>query len=48
LENQNIQSLFGIFDSKPIATDCAKYNGLFVQNANVVIEEVTLNILEEI
>jgi hypothetical protein len=39
---------FGIFDSRPKAVDCAKYNGLYDQNARVVIEEVTLNIFEEI
>ena len=39
---------FGIFDSRPKAMDCAKYNGLYCSNAKVVIEEVTLNIFEEI
>jgi hypothetical protein len=39
---------FGIFDSRPKAVDCAKYNGLYGPNAKVVIEEVTLNIFEEI
>lgn len=39
---------FGIFDSRPKAIDCAKYNGLYCNNAKVVIEEVTLNIFEEI
>ena len=39
---------FGIFDSRPKAMDCAKYNGLYCHNAIVVIEEVTLNIFEEI
>jgi len=39
---------FGIFDSRPKALDCAKYNGLYGPYAKVVIEEVTLNIFEEI
>jgi hypothetical protein len=39
---------FGIFDSRLKAIDCAKYNGLYCSNAEVVIEEVTLNIFEEI
>ncbi len=39
---------FVIFDSRPKAMDCAKYNGLYCPNATVVIEEVTLNIFEEI
>ena len=39
---------FEIFDSRPKAMDCAKYNGLYCNNAKVVIEEVTLNIFEEI
>lgn len=39
---------FGIFDSRPKAMDCAKYNGLYCPNAIVIIEEVTLNIFEEI
>jgi hypothetical protein len=39
---------YGIFDSRPKALDCAKYFGLFGPNTKVVIEEVTLNILEEI
>jgi hypothetical protein len=38
---------FGIFDSRPKAIDCAKYNGLYCHNAEVVIEEVTLNIFDE-
>lgn len=39
---------YGIFDSRPKAIDCAKYNGLYYSSAKVVIEEVTLNIFEEI
>ena len=38
---------YGIFDSRPKAIDCAKYNGLYCSSAEVVIEEVTLNIFEE-
>jgi hypothetical protein len=39
---------YGIFDSRPKAKDCAKYNGLYTPNTKVVIEKVTLNIFEEI
>ena len=39
---------FGIFDSRPKAIDCAKYNGLYCSNSKVIIEEVPLNISEEI
>lgn len=39
---------FGIFDSRLKAIDSTKYNGLYCSNAEVVIEEVTLNIFEEI
>ena len=39
---------FGIYDSRLKAVDSAKYNGLYCSNAEVVIEEVTLNIFEEI
>jgi hypothetical protein len=39
---------FGIFDSRPKAIDCAKYNRLYCHNTEVVIKEVTLNIFEEI
>jgi len=39
---------FEIFDSRPKAIDCAKYNGLYCFNSKVIIEEVTLNIFEEI
>jgi hypothetical protein len=34
---------FGIFDCRCKATDCDKYNGLYGNNAKVVIEEVVLN-----
>jgi hypothetical protein len=39
---------YGIFDSRPKAIDCAKYNGLYSSYAKVIIEEVTLNVFEEI
>jgi hypothetical protein len=38
---------FGIFDSRIKAIDSAKYNGLYCPCAEVVIEEVTLNLFEE-
>ena len=38
---------FGIFDSRNKALDIAKYNGLYQQNAKVVIEEITLNQFSE-
>ncbi len=34
---------FGVFDSREKAKDCAKYHGLYVSNAKVIIEEVALN-----
>jgi hypothetical protein len=37
---------FGIFDTRSKAIDCAKYNGLYCHIAEVVIEEVTLNLFE--
>ena len=39
---------YGIFDSRPKALDWAKYHGLYGPNANVVVEEISLNIFEEI
>ena len=39
---------YGIFDSRPKAIDCAKYNGLYSSYAKVIIEEVTVNVFEEI
>jgi hypothetical protein len=39
---------FGIFGSRSKAIDCAKYNGLYCSYAEVVVEEGTLNIFEEI
>lgn len=39
---------FGIFDSRLKAIDFAKYNGLYSQNAVVLIVEVTLNHFEEV
>ena len=38
---------FGVFDSRNKAIDNAKYNGLYRSCAEVVIEEVTLNLFEE-
>ncbi|SHM59349.1 hypothetical protein [Flavobacterium xanthum] len=38
---------FGIFDSRNKAIDSAKYNGLYCSCAEVVVEEVTLNLFEE-
>ena len=38
---------FGVFDSRNKAIDSAKYNGLYCSCAEVVIEEVTLNLFEE-
>ena len=38
---------FGIFDSRNKAVDIAKYYGLYRPDANVVIEEVTLNVFIE-
>lgn len=38
---------FGIFDTRIKAIDSAKYNGLYCPNAEVVIEEVTLNQFQE-
>ena len=38
---------FGIFDSRYKAIDSAKYNNLYCSSAEVVIEEVTLNLFEE-
>ncbi len=34
---------FGVFDSREKAKDCAKYYGLYVPEAKVVIEQITLN-----
>jgi len=38
---------FGIFDCRTKAKDCAKYHGLYTQNAKVIIEEVKLNQFQE-
>lgn len=38
---------FGIFDSRTKAVDSAKYNRLYCSCAEVVIEEITLNLFEE-
>ena len=34
---------FGIFDWRCKAVDSAKYNGLYSQNAKVIVEEVRIN-----
>ncbi|WP_291101555.1 MULTISPECIES: hypothetical protein [unclassified Flavobacterium] len=47
-KSKTARVFFGIFDSRPKAMDCAKYNGLYCSNSKVVIEEVTLNIFAEI
>ncbi|MBK8601484.1 MAG: hypothetical protein IPN80_13850 [Flavobacterium sp.] len=39
---------FGIFDCRCKALDSAKYNGLYAQNAKVIVEEVTINQFEEV
>jgi hypothetical protein len=39
---------FGIYDSRPKAIDSAKYNGLYCSNAEVIIEEITLNEFKEV
>ena len=39
---------FGIFDCRYKALDSAKYNGLYAHNANVIVEEVTINQFEEV
>lgn len=39
---------FGIFDCRCKALDSGKYNGLYTQNAKVVVEEVTINQFEEV
>jgi hypothetical protein len=38
---------FGVFDSRNKAIDCAKYQNLYSNTTEVVIEEVTLNLCEE-
>jgi hypothetical protein len=38
---------FGVFDSRYKAIDSAKYNNLYSSYAEVVIEEITLNLFEE-
>jgi len=38
---------FGVFDSRIKAIDCAKYQSLYSNTTEVVIEEVTLNLCEE-
>ena len=46
-KNKASRVCFGIFDSRKKAVDSAKYNGLYGSCAEVVIEEVTLNLFEE-
>ncbi len=38
----------GIFDSREKAIDCAKYNGLYSKYVAVIVEEVTLNQIQQI
>jgi hypothetical protein len=38
---------FGVFDCREKAKDCAKYYGLYLPNAKVIIEEVALNQFQE-
>lgn len=38
---------FGVFDSREKAKDCAKYYGLYVPDAKVVIEQVALNQIQK-
>lgn len=46
-KNKSSRIYFGIFDSRIKAVDSAKYNGLYTSDAEVVIEEVTLNQFQE-
>ena len=39
---------FGIFDTRNKAIDSVKYNGLYVNNAEVIIEEITINQFSQI
>ena len=39
---------FGIFDTRNKAIDSTKYNGLYVNNAEVIIEEITINQFSQI
>lgn len=34
---------FGIFDCRCKAIESAKYNGLYSQNAKLIVEQVTIN-----
>lgn len=42
-KTKNSRIYFGVFDSREKAKDCAKYYGLYAPEAKVVIEQVTLN-----
>ena len=39
---------FGIFDTRNKAIDSAKYNGLYTNNAEVIVEEITINQFSQI
>ena len=39
---------YGVFDTRKKAVDCAKYNGLYCPNAQVVIEEIAINVFQEV
>ena len=47
-KNKTSRIFFGIFDCRCKALDSAKYNGLYAQNAKVIVEEVTINQFEEV
>ena len=46
-KNKTSRIFFGIFDCRCKALDSAKYNGLYSQNAKVIVEEVTINQFED-
>lgn len=41
-KSKTVRVFYGIFDSRPKAIDCAKYNALYGPFAKMVNEEVTL------
>ena len=41
--NKTSRIFFGIFKWRSKALDSAKYNGLYSQNAKVIVEELTMN-----
>ena len=47
-KTKTLRILFGIFDCRRKALDSTKYNGLYSQNAKVIVEEVTINQFEEV